>query len=130
MIVDTSAIIALMMREPEHVRIARALEASPATSMSTVSLLELRVVMANERFRALAHLVDELLLRYRVSPVAFDAEHVVSAQRAHERYGKGHHPARLNLGDCASYATAKVAGESLLYVGGDFAQTDIESALG
>ena len=62
--------------------------------------------------------------------VAFSEQHAATALEAWQRYGKGNHSARLNLGDCMSYATAKLAGEPLLYVGDDFAQTDIESALG
>lgn len=129
MIADTSAIVALIMREPEYLRIAQALEASPTTSMSAVSLFELKVVMASERMRTFAHRVDEMLLRYRIGVVPFDAEHVTAAEHAYETYGKGNHPAGLNLGDCASYATATIRQESLLYVGKDFAQTDIESTL-
>lgn len=128
MIVDTSALVAIVAREPGWLRILKALETSPANGLSTMTVLELRIVLSLDRFRA-ADIVDEYLRRYRLDAIDFTLAHADAAAEAHHRYGRARHPARLNFGDCASYATAKLAGEPLLYAGNDFAQTDIESAL-
>lgn len=74
-------------------------------------------------------IVAEVLDRFQVTTTDFTAAHAHAAVAAWARYGRGRHPAKLNYGDCMAYATAKLAGEPLLYVGGDFALTDIESAL-
>ena len=128
MIVDTSALVAVVARERDVHRLIDELERASASKISTVTLLELRIVLAHDRFGA-ADLVDDLLHRYRIQPLEFTVEHANAAARAYQRYGRGHHPARLNFGDCASYATSKIAAEPLLYVGHDFAQTDVDSAL-
>jgi len=73
--------------------------------------------------------VDGLPRQLGIDVVPFTAEHAAGAARAFERYGRGRHPAKLNYGDCMAYATAKLAGEPLLYVGDDFAKTDIASVL-
>ena len=74
-------------------------------------------------------LIDELLHDYAIEVVAFTDRHWREAIAAHGRFGKGHHPAALNFGDCLSYATARVANRPLAFVGGDFPRTDIEAAL-
>lgn len=128
MIVDTSALVALATREPGWEQILSALEDSPSNAMSTVSLLELHLVFSSARF-ARPDLVQGILDRYRIDAIDFTRAHTDLASAAFTRFGRGNHPARLNFGDCASYATARLAAEPLLYVGEDFARTDIESAL-
>lgn len=127
MIIDTSALVAIALREDGWKQLVDALERSRRTRVSSMTLLELRIVLtAGVKSGDLA---DEMLRRYRIEPIDFTVEHSSEAANAHQRYGRGNHPARLNFGDCAAYATAKLAGEPLLYVGNDFAQTDVESAL-
>ncbi len=128
MIVDTSALIALVVREDGWEPVVGALERSRRTRISAMTLLELRIVLAAGLKRR--DLAEELLRRYRIEPIDFTVEQSAEAARAHQKYGRGHHPAGLNFGECAAYATAKLAGEPLLYVGNDFAQTDVVSALG
>lgn len=127
MIVDTSALVAIAFREASANQLVDALERSRFARISSMTLLELRIVLA-AGFK-LGDLPDEMLRRYRIEPIDFTVEHSAEAAKAHQRYGRGTHPAKLNFGDCAAYATAKLADEPLLYVGGDFAQTDIVSAL-
>lgn len=126
MIVDTSALVAIATREKGWERLVDALESSPLNRMSTVTLLELRIVLTAGFDRE--HLADEFLRRYRIEPIDFTVEHSAEAARAHQRFGRGNHPARLNFGDCATFAVAQLTEEALLYVGNDFAQTDIQSA--
>lgn len=128
MIVDTSALIAIVVREDGWEPLVDALERSRRTRISVMTLLELRIVLAAGLKRG--DLAEELLRRYRIEPIDFTVEQSAEAAQAHQKYGRGNHPAGLNFGDCAAYATAKLAGEPLLYVGNDFAQTDVESALG
>ena len=104
MIVDTSALVAVVARERDVRRVIDELERAIASKISTVTLLGLRIVLAHDRFGA-ADLVDDLLHRYRIQPLDFTVEHANAAARAYQRYGRGHHTAaRLNFGDCASYA--------------------------
>lgn len=128
MIVDTSALIAIVVREDGWEPLVDALERSRRTRISVMTLLELRIVLAAGLKRG--DLAEELLRRYRIEPIDFTVEQSAEAAQAHQKYGRGNHAAGLNFGDCAAYATAKLAGESLLYVGNDFAQTDVVSALG
>ncbi|MEX1077680.1 MAG: type II toxin-antitoxin system VapC family toxin [Homoserinimonas sp.] len=128
MIIDTSALVAMVAREPGYERLTRAVVDQPV-SMSAVSVLEARVVLAARRFDVAPDLLDALFIKLRLTTLDFTNDHVDAAAAAYRRYGKGNHPARLNMGDCAAYATAKLAGEPLLYVGDDFTQTDVESAI-
>lgn len=128
MIVDTSALIAIVVREDGWEPLVDALERSRRTRISVMTLLELRIVLAAGLKRG--DLAEELLRRYRIEPIDFTVEQSAEAAQAHQKYGRGNHAAGLNFGDCAAYATAKLAGEPLLYVGNDFAQTDVVSALG
>lgn len=129
MIIDTSAIVAIALNEPERDRIVDAILDAPAAKISAASMVEISAVlirrMAPEDFRRVERLIDQL----GIETVPFDAEQAASATRAYRDFGRGSgHPAGLNLGDCYSYALADVTGEPLLYVGGDFVHTDIASA--
>lgn len=75
----------------------------------------------------IAQIVDEFVDMFNIQVVAFDAAHLDLARKAFDHFGKGRHPAKLNFGDCAVYATAKLANVPLLYVGNDFAKTDLEA---
>lgn len=128
MIVDTSAIVAIVFREPGFEVLVDKLAASPSTGVGTPTLAEAGMVLSSRLRRdamgSMARLIEELQL----VEVPFGEPHWREAVRAHARFGRGHHRAGLNLGDCMSYAVARLAQEPLLFVGGDFAATDIEAA--
>ena len=124
--VDTSAIIAAALGEPEAEAFKGVLEETPLL-ISWATLLELRRVLAAKGFAHAAAIVDALLQAPNLTAVSFDAVHYRAAESAMERFGKGSgHPARLNLGDCFAYAVAKVADVPLLFKGDDFGHTDVK----
>lgn len=130
MVIDSSAAIAFLRREPEADAIGIALRAAGSTSMSAVNALECRIVLS---FRFGVEAVSDFERFLQMAPVEvaiFGSDQSNLAFEAYRRYGKGSgHPARLNLADCAAYALAKSRGEPLLFKGDDFQRTDIESAL-
>ncbi len=129
MIVDTSAIVAIALNEPDRDRLIDALLDEADPKMSAATAVEVAAVlirrMAPEDFRRVQRLIDQLGIR----TVPVDDDHAASAIRAYRDFGRGSgHRARLNLGDCYSYALADVTGEPLLYVGEDFSHTDLAAA--
>ena len=129
MVVDSSALIAILLDEPEAAAfVGLLLRGSPLVSAGT--LVELAAI-GTRRFRGrLDAQIDALLPTFALSVVAVSPEHAGIARAAYRRYGIGTgHPARLHYGDCFSYALAKATGEPLLFKGDDFAETDIVSAL-
>ncbi len=128
MTIDTSAILAIMQNEPERVEFLTLLDNAPSRLTSAVSVLEAAMVLEGRRGLGAGGDLDEFLLTASIKTVAFDQDQLALARRAFLRYGKGRHSARLNFGDCASYALAKWSGEPLLFKGRDFAATDILSA--
>jgi ribonuclease VapC len=127
MVIDTSAILAWLKEEPERPRIVAALEAHSARRVSSVSLLEAQIVVRAREHPALLEKLDRFLDEIEVQVMPFDETQARLAADAFQRYGKGQgHPAQLNMGDCAVYALAKTLNEPLLFVGNDFAQTDVE----
>lgn len=130
MIVDSSAIVALIRQEQDATVFARALEAAASRKMSTANFLEAAIVLDSRRDPTQNRRFDALLLESKVELVALDETQARIAREAYRDFGKGSgHPARLNFGDCFAYALAKTTGESLLYKGTDFSQTDVTSAL-
>ena len=129
-VVDTSALIAIMRHEPEDKVFSRAIaEASPCL-LSAVSLHETCLVLAGrKRDEDDWHVLDTLVASAAIEVVPFDTVMAHLARDAFLHFGKGRHPAALNLCDCASYALAKQRAAPLLYKGSDFARTDIASAL-
>jgi len=130
MVIDTSAVVAFLRSEPEADAIEEVLVNTVTLSMSAFSALESRVVL-HRRFgpRAVADF-DLLVSKAGIEIVAFDAEQADLATQAYRRYGKGSgHPARFNLGDCASYALAQKLRRPLLFKGNDFGHTDVEPVL-
>lgn len=128
MILDTSALVALILREEGHEGLRAAAGASPRNGVGTATLVETGIVL-HARIGGVARTALERLLDdAEIEPIPFTERHWPVALRAFARYGKGRHPAALNLGDCFSYATASVAGEPLLCLGDDFLQTDLELA--
>jgi ribonuclease VapC len=125
MVIDTSALLAILFEEGTARPLRMAMSSDPVRLMSTMSVLEATCVIA-ARFGAGAVSELRLFLReFQVEQVPFDKPQLELAQNAWLNYGRGFHAARLNFGDCASYALARFSGEPLLFVGNDFRQTDV-----
>ena len=129
MVIDTSALIAILLNETETEAFAKAIAADPKRLISAFNLLEAAIVIEAKKGEAGGIELDLLLHRARMEIVAISAEQVELARTAWRLYGKGNHPAGLNTGDCCAYALAKYSGEPLLFKDGDFSLTDIPSAL-
>jgi ribonuclease VapC len=128
--VDTSAIVAILQLEPEAESFVRCIENEDASCLSAVSFQEAAMVLAGRRGDAAAWSVLDAIIRDMELQIIPHTEELARiASEAFLRFGKGRHPARLNCGDCASYALAKARGLPLLFMGGDFARTDIVPAL-
>lgn len=125
MVIDTSALLAILLGEPEAADFSRAIAADPKRLVSAFSALEAAVVILARKGPAGTRELDLLLHSAGVTIVSFEADQTLLARAAYEKYGKGHHPAALNLGDCCSYALARSSGEPLLFKGNDFSRTDI-----
>lgn len=125
MVIDTSAIAAILFGESEGERLAHAVAADATRLMSSFTALECAIVVEARKGEAGARELDLLLHRADVRIVALDSDQVELARNAWRHYGKGRHAAGLNVGDCCAYALAQTSGEPLLFKGGDFAQTDV-----
>jgi ribonuclease VapC len=125
MVVDTSAILALLFGEPEAERIARCIAADPRRLASSFTVLESALVVEARKGEAGGRELDLLLHRIGVESVPLTASHVEVARDAWRKFGKGKHPANLTIGDCCVYALAKISGEPLLCKGEDFPRTDV-----
>jgi ribonuclease VapC len=125
LILDASALIALLEEEPEAEEVERRLNTSKSVSVGAPTLVETAMVLAGRVRGDPSALIAEFLHDSNVAVIPFTEEHYRVAVQAFLRYGKGRHPAGLNMGDCLSYATAKLAGVPLLYVGNDFEKTDL-----
>ena len=128
MIVDTSAVLAILFVEEDADRYELALARAENCRMSVANFLEAAMVVEGRGGTAAGDELDRLVDRAPIQLVEVTAEQAHVARLAWRRYGKGRHPAGLNFGDCFAYALAEVTQESLLYKGGDFAATDVESA--
>ncbi len=127
MIIDSSAICAILFGEPDAKRYEEAIAAADIRRMSAINLFEASIVVESRAGLLGGDQLDALLERASIQVAPVTIEHVASARRAWRRFGRGNHPARLNLGDCLAYALAEVTREPLLFKGDDFARTDIES---
>ena len=125
MIVDTSALLAILEQEAEAERMARAIGRTPGSSVSAASMVEAGIVVQARRGDEGSRDLDLLMLKLGMVVAPFTARQADIARKAFRSYGRGRHPAALNLGDCLAYALAKDAAEPLLAKGNDFAQTDI-----
>jgi ribonuclease VapC len=128
-VVDTSAVIALLEDEADAALYTSALVAADGLTMSAANVLECSLVIESRYGEVGRERLDGFLTQVEVEVAAFDAEQVMLARAAFRRFGRGRHPAQLNFGDCFAYALAKQRGASLLYKGNDFSQTDVASAL-
>lgn len=129
MILDSSAIVTIILRELGSDRVLDAIEAADACRVGAPTLVETTMVLTGRLGDEGRTMLLSLLQEMNIDVLSFGDAHWRIAQSAFVRYGKGRHPAALNFGDCLTYATAYVAGEPLLCVGEDFAQTDLELAL-
>ncbi len=129
MILDTSAIIAILFGEDDAYIYAKALQDSEISRISTATFIESSMVVEKYANLRGGHLFDDLLRRAKIIIEPFTVEQAHIARQAFLDFGKGRHAAGLNFGDCFVYALAKSTGEPLLYKGGDFSQTDIVPAL-
>jgi ribonuclease VapC len=127
-IIDTSALVAILDQEPEAERIVRTLASAPERSLSAANLVETGIVMQARRGDDGARDLDLLLAKLRVDIAAVTASQADIARKPFRRYGRGRHPANLNFGDCFAYALAKDKSASLLFKGSDFGQTDVMAA--
>ena len=128
MILDTSAVVAILRGEPEAEQFSRVVE-DGLPKMSAVSYVEAGAVMDGARNPLISRQLDEFLKIARVELMPVTVEQARLARDAYRDFGRGSgHPAKLNFGDCFAYALAKDTGEALLYKGSDFSNTDVESA--
>jgi ribonuclease VapC len=129
MVLDTSALLALLLDEPEAESFRIALEGDDSRLVAAVTLLETAIVIEARKGEAGGRELDLLIHKADMTIVPVDAEHVAEARRAYRRYGRGRHAAGLNFGDVFAYALARATGEPLLFKGDDFARTDIRCVL-
>src|ERR1700738_5187885 len=129
MVIDTTALVAMLSDEPEAQRFETAVEAAHVRLMSTASYLETAIVIETRFGEPGGRELDLWLHRAAVELVGVDSGQADAARVAYRIYGKGRHRAGLNYGDCFSYALAKVSGQPLLFKGDDFARTDIRGGL-
>jgi ribonuclease VapC len=129
MIVDTSALLAILEQEADAERMARAIGSASGASLSSATLVEAGIVVQARRGDEGARDLDLLITKLGVAVVPFTARQADIARKAYRTYGRGRHPAALNFGDCLVYALAKDTSEPLLAKGDDFRQTDLSLAL-
>ena len=125
MVVDTSAVLAVIFEEAEAAVFAEILAGSETTLCSSVSLLEAGIVIKARKGRAAEKDFRDFLALARIKVVEFSASQSAIAMQAWRKYGKGNHKAGLNLGDCCAYALSKDLRQPLLYKGNDFSRTDV-----
>ena len=128
MILDSSAIIAILCREPGWELLLEKIEKASVVGVGAPNVAEANIVATSKRGNEGPALVARLLLEAKAMVVPFGGDHITLFNDAFRRYGKGRHPAALNMGDCFAYAIAKGAGMPLLCVGDDFAKTDLTIA--
>jgi ribonuclease VapC len=129
MIVDSSALVAILLKEPEALRLADAIAGSSVRWLPASCFLEASMLVLGRGGEEGVRDLDLLIARFRIEIVDFTESQARLARVAFKRYGKGRHPAQLNFGDCMAYALAAETGEELLFKGTDFGQTDITAAL-
>jgi ribonuclease VapC len=129
MIVDASALLAIVLGEADGERFYMSLGRAGGSAVSAVNFVEAAIRADQDSSGGRGELLDELMQHFEVRIASITPEQATMAREAYQRYGKGRHPARLNLGDCFAYALAKARREPLLFKGEDFAKTDIEAAI-
>ena len=131
MIIDSSAIVAIFLKEPGHEVVLDKLIKADVVGVGTPTLAETAIVLTvrlntntNTNTNPVS-LLNRFVTEFGIRQIPFAPEHWQEAAEAYSRYGKGRHPAALNFGDCLTYAVAKLSGQPLLYVGEDFSKTDL-----
>jgi ribonuclease VapC len=128
MVVDSSALVSIVIEESGHEHLLRKVLNAKLTVVGAPLAYEAAMVLSGRLHRDARPMLNGLLRNISAEIVPFTEEHYEAAVSAFLRYGKGRHPAGLNFGDCMSYALAVVSGLPLLYIGNDFSQTDIQAA--
>ena len=128
MILDSSALVAVVLDEPERLDLLAKIDAAETVGIGAPTLVEVGVVLAARQGDAAVDALEAIVAAAGAVVIDFGADHWQEALSAWRRFGRGRHPAALNFGDCLTYATARVAGEPLLAKGDDFAKTDIQLA--
>jgi len=126
MVLDTSAILAILQNEPERRKFNEAIEAAETRSLSTASFVECSMIVESRYGADGVRDLDLFIAKAQVSLVPVDEEQANLARRAFQKFGKGRHPAGLNFGECFSYASSRSLDVPLLFKGNDFNQTDVE----
>ena len=125
MVIETSALVAILLDEPERRSFNEKIESDPVRLLSAASFVEAALVIETRLGETGGREFDMFLYRAGIEVVPVDADQAEIARQAFRRYGRGRHPAGLDFGDCFAYALATAKGEPLLFKGGDFAQTDV-----
>ena len=128
MVVDTSALVAMILRERERFIFDDLILRTPTVVTSVVSVVETMIVLTNQRREPEAAKLDDTLAELRIDVRGVDGRQGVLARQAFEQYGRGRAPAALNFGDCFVYALAKARDDTLLFKGDDFLKTDVVPA--
>ncbi|PYV74461.1 MAG: VapC toxin family PIN domain ribonuclease [Acidobacteria bacterium] len=126
MVIDTSAVLAIFLGEPERKQFLDAILEAARRQISAATVLETGIVLESKHGESAGREFDLFVVRVNLEVVAVDAEQIEIARSAWRSFGKGRHPAGLNFGDCFTYALARSSGEPVLAKGRDFALTDIE----
>lgn len=127
MILDASAVLAIVFQEPGYEVLLERIQAAPVVAAGTPTLAETGIVLEARLGPGSHGMLERLLDELGIEEIPFGSVHWREAVDAYRRFGRGRHAAGLNFGDCLTYATAALAGESLMFVGEDFAKTDLES---
>ena len=125
MVIDSSALVAIFLAEPERREYLALIAEADVRLISAVNVFETAMVLESRRGDAIGRELDLFIIREQLEIVPFDADQIAIARQAFWRFGKGHHAAALNVGDCFAYALAKFRTEPLLAKGNDFRKTDI-----
>ena len=126
MVIDTSAVMAILNLEPEALKFADAISSDAVRLMSMGTALELSIIVRARKEDAGIRELEFFLYKAKIELVNFDENQLKMARYAFDRYGKGRNPASLNFGDCFAYALSKTHGQPLLFKGNDFSKTDVE----
>lgn len=128
MIVDSSAIVAIVFKEPGYEELLSRMENAPIAAAGAPTLAETAIVLSARLGDLADGLLERLIDELDIQEIPFGEIHWRESVEAYRRFGKGRHPASLNFGDCMTYSVASLTGEPLLFVGSDFSKTDVEVA--
>lgn len=129
MIIDTSAVLAILLGEPEREKYLEAILQSDQSFISAVTYVELSIICMSKGDALSVRLAEQFLKKVNIETAPVSVQQAVIAKEAYRDFGKGKHKAALNLGDCFSYALAKEKDLPLLYKGEDFSKTDVQNAI-